>query len=64
MLFRSEKKGDRKAAMMAAKDRMEATDKEITALLTSEQQTKFAQQRDTMRERVQDRMEKRKAEKK
>jgi protein CpxP len=62
--IREEKKGDRKAAMMAAKDRMEATDKEITALLTPEQQTKFAQQRDKMREKMQDRMEKRKADKK
>jgi Spy/CpxP family protein refolding chaperone len=50
--IREEKKGDRKAAMIAAKERIEATDKEITALLTPEQQTKFAQQREKMRGRM------------
>jgi periplasmic protein CpxP/Spy len=62
--IRDEKKGDRKAAMAAAKDRMDATDKEITAVLTPEQQTKFAKQRDAMRERMQERMEKRNGDKK
>lgn len=61
--LRDEKKGDRKAAMTALRERMETSDKEISALLTPEQQTKFAAQRDKMRERMKNRIEKRKAEK-
>lgn len=62
--IREEKKGDRKAAMTAFKERMETADKEIMAVLTPEQQTTFTQQRDKMRGRMQERMEKRKADKK
>ncbi len=65
--IREEKKGDRKALLTSAKERMDATEKEISAILTPEQQTKFAAQRDKMRDKMEDRMkeraEKRKAEK-
>ena len=61
--LRDEKKGDRKALMTAAKERMDATEKEISAILTPEQQTKFAKQRDKMEDRMKERVEKRKAEK-
>jgi Spy/CpxP family protein refolding chaperone len=61
--IREEKKGDRKAMMLAAQERMESNDKEISALLTPEQQTKFAAQRDKMKAKMKERIEKRKANK-
>ncbi|TAE22845.1 MAG: hypothetical protein EAZ92_15375 [Candidatus Kapaibacterium sp.] len=57
--IREEKKGDRKALMAAVQDRMSATEKEISAILTPEQQTKFAKQRENMREKIADRMKER-----
>lgn len=62
--IRDEKKGDRKAVMTAVKERFEATDKEISAVLTPEQQTKFAKSREKMREKMQERIEKRREGKK
>ncbi len=58
-----EKKGDRKATADAMKATMEATDNEIKAILTAEQQTKFDQMRGKMKAKMEERREKRKEKK-
>lgn len=55
-----EKKGDRKAAVEAMKTTMEATDKEISAVLTADQQKKFEEMRGKMKAKMEARMSHRK----
>jgi|GEM_PF-1653705 len=55
-----EKKGDRKAAAEAMKTSMEATDKEISAVLTADQQKKFEEMRGKMKAKMEARMSHRK----
>lgn len=55
-----EKKGDRKAAVEAMKATMEATDKEISAVLTADQQKKFEEMRGKMKAKMEARMSHRK----
>ncbi|MBL7991359.1 MAG: hypothetical protein JNN25_07970 [Candidatus Kapabacteria bacterium] len=55
-----EKKGDRKAAAEAMKTAMEATDKEISAVLTADQQKKFEEMRGKMKAKMEARMSHRK----
>jgi hypothetical protein len=54
-----EKKGDRKAIAEAMKTNMEATDKEISAVLTADQQKKFEEMRGKMKAKMEERMSKR-----
>ena len=58
---REEKKGDRKAIIELARTNMEKTDASIRAVLTPEQQTTFDKMTAKMKDRAEDRMEKRKA---
>lgn len=55
-----EKKGDRKAAAEAMKTAMETTDKEISAVLTADQQKKFEEMRGKMKAKMEARMSHRK----
>lgn len=55
-----EKKGDRKAIAEAMKTTIEATDKEISAVLTADQQKKFEEMRGKMKAKMAERMSKRK----
>lgn len=54
-----EKKGDRKAIAEAMKANAEATDKEISAILTADQQKKFEEMRGKMKAKMEERMSKR-----
>lgn len=54
-----EKKGDRQAIAEAMKANMEATDKEISAVLTADQQKKFEEMRSKMKTKMEERMSKR-----
>lgn len=55
-----EKKGDRKAVAEAMKTNMDATDKEISAVLTADQQKKFEKMRGKMMAKMEERMKNRK----
>lgn len=56
-------KGNRQAMADAMKTSMEATDKEIRAILTAEQQTKFDEMRGKMKAKMEERMKHRKEKK-
>ncbi len=59
--LREKHKGNKKALFEAAKARSEAFEKEVAAVLTPEQNTKFLEARATMKGKVKERMSKRKS---
>jgi hypothetical protein len=59
--LREKHKGDKKALFEAAKARSEAFEKEVSAVLTPEQNTKFLEARATMKGKMKERMNNRKS---